>query len=191
MEQTVPSGHKAGRIFPHQIAFLLDNGLRRLVQPPHNILQNHIKSGDTAIDLGCGPGFFTLPMARLVGPDGHVVAVDLQMPMLEHVRRKAAQDGLSDRIHCHKCQPARIGLALAADFILAWYMVHETLDPTTFFREVRTLLKDDGRLLVAEPRLHVSGKAWAAIQASARAAGLIERAPIGYLMSRGVLLERG
>ena len=181
---------RVGRVCPHQAAFLLDNWLRRLLQPPYKILAGHIKPGDTVVDLGCGPGFFTIPMARLVGAEGTVVAVDLQPAMLAHVRRKAARYGLATRITCHACQPTQIGLELASDFILAWYMVHETPDPGAFFREVRTLLKAGGRLLVVEPKMHVSRVGFENQQTEAEAAGLIRLAPFGDLMSRGMLLER-
>ncbi len=182
--------HKPGRVCPYQAAFLLDNWFRRILQPPHKILQGYIEAGDTAVDLGCGPGFFTLAMARLAGPGGRVVAVDLQPPMLARVRRKALRCGLADRISCHLNEPGCIGLKLAADFILAWYMVHETPDPPAFLREVRTLLKDNGRLLLAEPKMHVSQMKFDALLVKAEAAGLVPLAPFGGPMSRGALLGR-
>ncbi len=179
-----------GRVCPHQAAFLLDNWLRRILQPPQKILRKYVKQGDTVVDLGCGPGFFTIPMARLVGAEGAVVAVDLQPAMLAQVRRKAVRYGLTGRITCHACQPERIGLALAADFILAWYMVHETPDPGVFFGEVRSLLKTDGRLLVVEPKMHVSRAGFETQQAEAEAAGLVRLAPWRGRMSRGMVLGR-
>lgn len=181
---------RAGRVCPHQGAFLLNNWLRRAMQPPDITLRPFINAGDTVVDLGCGPGFFTLPMARLAGPAGRVAAVDLQAPMLAHVQRKAVRAGLAGRIVCHHCGPARIGLDIAADFVLAWYMVHETPDPAAFLREVRTLLKPDGRLLVVEPKIHVRRAAFETLRAQARSAGLVERQAITRLLSRGVLLAR-
>lgn len=127
-------------------------------------------------------------MARLAGPHGHVVAADLQPPMLARVRRKAAHCGLADRITCHLCQSDRIGLEIKADFILAWYMVHETPDRTAFFLEVRRLLKHNGQLLVVEPKGHVSRAEFTAMQKAAEAAGLLAQAPIRRRLSRGVLL---
>ena len=127
-------------------------------------------------------------MAHLTGPHGRVVAADLQPQMLARVRRKAARFGMADRITCHRCQSDGIGLKIKADFILAWYMVHETPDPAAFFHEVQSLLKPNGRLLVVEPKVHVSRVAFAAIQSAAAAAGLIAQAPFTRLMSRGVLL---
>ncbi len=184
------AGPGTGSVCPHQGAFLLDNVLRRWLQPPQKILQGFVKPGDTVIDLGCGPGFFTIPLARLAGPAGVIVAVDIQSPMLDRVRRNARRHGLADRIRYHRCTPEKINLNLEADFVLAWYMVHETPDPAAFFGEVRTLLKKNARLLVVEPRIHVSRSAFAAMGHAAEAAGLIRRAPFGGLASRGMLLGR-
>ena len=80
-------------VCPHGLSFMLDNPLRRLIQPPRRILNGFIREGDTAVDLGCGPGFFTLEMARMVGPTGQVVAVDLQPEMLARLSAKAAPGG--------------------------------------------------------------------------------------------------
>ena len=110
--------------------------------------------------------------------------------MLAHVRRKAGRCGLAGRITCRACQPARIGLEAAADFILAWYMVHETQDPGAFFREVRSLLKTEGRLLVVEPKMHVSRAGFEIQQAEGEAVGLVRLAPWRGRMSRGMLLGR-
>src|SRR5512138_1264458 len=80
------------------LSFTLTNILRRLAHDPVRILGPFVKDGDTVLDVGCGPGFFTVPMARLVGPLGRVVAVDIQEKMLEKARRKAEKAGVADRI---------------------------------------------------------------------------------------------
>ena len=143
------------RVCPHTIALMLDNPLRRIIQNPGRIVGPYIKPGDTVIDLGCGPDFFSTAMASMVGNAGRIIAVDLQAQMLAHVNRKALKKGVSDRITLHQCGPDNLGLACKADFILAFYMVHETPEPEGFLKEVRTLLKDGGRFLVVEPRFHV------------------------------------
>ena len=165
-------GHAAPHVCPHQAAFILDNWIRRLVQPPRRILAPYMKQGDTAIDLGCGPGFFTIAMANLVGSGGKVIAVDLQAAMLGRVLRKAEKKGLADRIVLHQCASDRIGLELKADFILAYYMVHETPSPGAFLAEVKGLLKQEGRLLIVEPRMHVSRQDFEAQLEAAAALGL-------------------
>lgn len=145
-------------ICSHKMAFMLDNWIRKLFQNPRKIVGEYIKQGDTVIDLGCGPGFFTIEMARLVGSKGKVIAADLQEEMLEHVKRKTAAKNLTGRIEFHRCKSDCIGLQLdkKADFILAFYMVHETPNPAAFFEEVKPLLNKGGKFLVVEPRMHVN-----------------------------------
>ena len=62
------------------------------------------------MDVGCGPGFFTIAMAKIVGNEGRVIAVDTEAYMLERVRRRAVPESLLSRIHLHQCQPDRIGI---------------------------------------------------------------------------------
>jgi ubiquinone/menaquinone biosynthesis C-methylase UbiE len=143
-------------VCPYQMAFLLDNWIRRLLQSPQKVVGEYINPGDTVIDMGCGPGFFSIDMAKMVGTDGQVVAVDLQEPMLNRVRKKAIKQGVDKQMRFYQCGKDQIGLQLKADFILAYYMVHETPDQNKFFQEVKTLLKNGGRLLVVEPAMHVS-----------------------------------
>ncbi len=147
-------------VCPHYLSFLLDNGLRRMMQKPENIVGEYIGEGDTAVDLGCGPGFFTIAMAEMVGRSGKVFAVDLQERMLETVRKKALRAGLEERIIFHKTGEGKIGLErnLKADFILAYYMVHETGDYVSFLEEVKMFLKPGGKFLIVEPSFHVSMK---------------------------------
>ena len=147
-------------VCPHQISFLLDNFLRRLLQNPKQIVGEYIKEGDTVIDLGCGPGYFTIDMAEMAGETGKVLAVDIQEKMLETVRRKAVKSGFEDRIILHKTYPGKTALdsSIRADFILAFYMVHETGNYTEFLREIKTHLKEGGRFLIVEPSVHVSRK---------------------------------
>ena len=145
-------------VCPHQLSFLLDNFLRRLFQKPEDIVGGYICEGDTVIDLGCGPGFFTLDMAEMAGAAGRVIAVDIQERMLETVGKKAAKYGLSDRISLHKTVPGKSGLdsTVKADFILAYYMIHETGNYCEFLEDVKRNLKEGGKFLIVEPSVHVS-----------------------------------
>jgi len=147
-----------GDVCSHSHSFFLDNFFRRLFQNPKKIVGEYIKDGDTVIDLGCGPGFFSIDMARMVGNSGRVYSVDLQKEMLEKVEKKAFNLGLSKQIFLHHCLQEKIGLNddVKADFILAYYMVHETPDHINFLKEVKSLLKSGGRFLLVEPIFHVS-----------------------------------
>ncbi|MBT8340874.1 MAG: class I SAM-dependent methyltransferase [Desulfatitalea sp.] len=137
---------------------MLDNFIRRWIQRPGKIVGDFLKPGDTAIDLGCGPGFFTIEMAKRVGPNGRVIAVDLQPEMLAHVARKSRKHGVSEIVTCHPCQAQDIGLSISADFILAFYMIHETPDIRTSLTQIKALMGQGARTLVVEPKMHV-GKA--------------------------------
>lgn len=89
-------------VCPVENAGVLDHSLRRLIQNPHKILKPYIKSGMTVVDLGCGPGFFTIEMAKLLNRSGTVIAADLQEGMLEKVRQKIYRTTLEQRVKLHQ-----------------------------------------------------------------------------------------
>ncbi len=147
-----------GDVCSHSHSFFLDNFVRRILQNPKRIIGEYIREGDTSIDLGCGPGYFSIDMAQLAGKTGKMIAVDLQEEMLTKVGKKAAAKNMSERIHLHQCDQNRIGLPpeTKADFILAFYMVHETPDKGAFLEQVKELLRPGGKFLLVEPIFHVS-----------------------------------
>jgi ubiquinone/menaquinone biosynthesis C-methylase UbiE len=144
----------------------------------------------TVMDIGCGMGFFTLEMARLVGPDGLVIGVDLQERMLTRLKKRAAGFGLADRIRTHRCDSANLGEHPPIDFVLACYVAHEVPDRGSFFLQIRTLLVPDGKLLLAEPKLHVSKSEFEAIIADAVAAGLAHVGESEVRIGRNALFEK-
>ena len=163
---------RANRICPVEKAGGLDNRIRRWLQDPYKILGPYIEAGMTVLDVGCGPGFFSIEMARMVGPSGQVIAADQQDGMLEILRNKVAGTKLEERITLHKCEKNGLGVATEIDFALAFYMVHEVPDQDAFFREMATMLKPGGGTLVVEPPFHVSRTAFRNCVAKAQAAGL-------------------
>ncbi|OEH85015.1 methyltransferase type 11 [Desulfuribacillus stibiiarsenatis] len=138
----------------------LDNKLRGIIQNPNKILGNYINKGMLVIDIGCGPGFFTTTMAELVGDKGKVIAIDLQEKMLEFLKDKIRGTKLEEIIITHQCSERSLELSAEADFILAFYMVHEVPCQKTFFQEVKSLIKLDGKVLVVEPFFHVSNRSF-------------------------------
>ena len=147
---------KKNRVCPVERAGVLDFAIRKWIDNPGKILQPYVREGMTALDLGCGPGFFTMEMARLVGETGRVVAADLQVGMLQKVKEKIKKTAFAYTIELHQCLPDRIGLSRKFDFILIFYMLHEVPDQEKFLNEIRALLKPQGRILLAEPAFHVS-----------------------------------
>ena len=179
----------SSRICSWKIAFALDNPIRRLIHNPQKILGGYIKPGQTVFDLGCGPGAFSIAMAKMVGESGKVIAVDVQEEMLQIVRKKAAQQGLESRIVTHKSDPDRIGISEKVDFALAFYMVHEVPNAEAFLKEVASALKPRGKLLIVEPKMHVSAAAFEKTIDIARQAGLSPITEPKIRFSRSKLLS--
>jgi len=177
-------------VCPATLAKFLTSGLRKLVQNPDRILGPYVAEGQTVLDIGCGPGFFTLAMARLVGPGGQAIAADLQEEMLEITRERACKAGLESRIRFHKCRPDRIGLDVQVDLALAFYMVHEVPDAGSLLEEIADVLKPGGRLLIVEPKFHVSAADFARTVELARGLGLRSVGEPKITLSRSVVLVR-
>jgi len=174
----------ARHVCPFWIGYFLINPLRKLVESPEKLLSAFVQEGMTVLEPGCGMGYFTLPLARLVGPLGRVVAVDLQPRMLRALERRAVRTGLRDRIELRLAGRENLGLgdlAGAVDFAAALYVVHEVPDQAAFFAEVHSTLRPGGRLLVVEPKGHVSAGAFDRTLAAARGAGF----DIGDVLVRG------
>ncbi|VVB64251.1 tRNA (adenine(57)-N(1)/adenine(58)-N(1))-methyltransferase TrmI [uncultured archaeon] len=182
--------NETARVCPWQHAWFLDNWIRRLIHNPEKIVGKYIEKGQTILDLGCGPGMFSLFMARMVGEEGKVISMDIQEEMLQILRRKSEEAGLDSRILLHKSRPDRIGLREKADFALAFYMVHEVPDKAGFLSEVATLVKPLGRVLIVEPKLHVSKSSFEETVEVAQSTGLRLISRPKVLFSRTVLLQR-
>ena len=148
------------RVCPVEKAGSLDNRIRRWLQNPLKILRPYIEEGMTVLDLGCGPGFFSIDMAQMVGNSGRVIASDLQEGMLQKLRVKIHGTELENRITLHKCEEHKIAVSENPDFVLAFYVVHEIPNQEGFFNEIETILKPNRQVLIVEPPFHVSKTAF-------------------------------
>ena len=167
--------------------YTFDNPIRRLFHKPEQILGGLVQPGQTVLDLGCGMGYFSIPMARLVGPGGRVIAVDVQEKVLNVARRRAARAGVLERIRFHRCRPDDVGIFDAVDFVLAFWMVHEAADPARLLCQVRQVLKPEGRFLMAEPKVHVRAVQFEHSVKLAALAGLQAVAQVPVALSRAAL----
>ena len=140
---------------PWWFEYVLDNPLRRRLHEASKIVGPYVRKGDTVVDIGCGFGIFTLPLAEMVGPQGRVIAVDLQEKMLDHVRERAQRRGLADRIELRQALPESLDVTVEADFVNAFWMFHEVSNKRAFLAEVRAMLRPSGRFLITEPKGHV------------------------------------
>lgn len=180
----------SNHICPWWAGYFIDNRLRRLIHDPARIVGPYVHPGMTALDVGCGMGFFSLALAALVGPAGCVIAADLQPEMLQVLQRRAARAGLANRIRPHRCAPDHLGVTTPCDFALAFAMLHEVSDAARLLAEIHACLKPAGRLLLAEPRWHVAAPAFAHELALAASVGLVLHEELPVRWCRAALLER-
>jgi ubiquinone/menaquinone biosynthesis C-methylase UbiE len=133
--------------------------LRRLYQNPEKILNPYLKQGMKVLEVGPGMGFFSLPMARIVGESGRIFCIDLQEKMLQSLRRRTMKANLLGRIEMRLCSESSLridDLAGSMDFALAFAVVHEVSDQKLLLMEIFRSLKKDGLLLLSEPKGHVT-----------------------------------
>ncbi|MCB2228901.1 MAG: methyltransferase domain-containing protein [Desulfarculaceae bacterium] len=179
-------------VCPWWLAYTFDNPLRRLVHDPAKLFGPYLGPGGKAADIGCGMGYFSLGLARLVGPTGRVYSLDLQEQMLNKVRSRAKRAGLGERIDTRLVTPGSLGgeeLAGRLDLVLTFWMLHEVPDQESFMAQVKQLIKPGGVWFLAEPRMHVSAEDYAASLDKARSAGYKPLAEPKVAMSRATVLE--
>jgi ubiquinone/menaquinone biosynthesis C-methylase UbiE len=163
-----------GHVCPWWLGPLLASPIRRLIESPERLLRPFAQPGMTVVEPGCGMGFFSLPLARLVGPTGRVICVDLQLRMIEGLRRRARRAGLDDRIQASVCSADDLGLAGiggTADLAVLIHMLHEVGDKSRFLSGLHVALRPGGTVVVVEPKGHVSPADFAASLDLARSEG--------------------
>jgi ubiquinone/menaquinone biosynthesis C-methylase UbiE len=163
------------------------------MQKPEELLRPYVWPGMIVLEPGPGMGFFTLPLAEMIGEQGRVIAVDVQLRMLKSLRRRAAKAGLAARIEMRQAvaDSLRVGdLAGSVDLVLAFAVVHEVPSAERFFREAAASLKPGGRVLFVEPAGHVTQERFAEEVAAARSCGLALVDRPQFRRSQAVLLAK-
>ena len=181
------------RVCPWWLGYLLASPLRRLLQRPEEILSPYVSEGMHALDVGCGMGFFSLPLAGFVGKAGKVVCVDVQERMIEGLMRRARKAGLSEIIDARTCRPDSLVLhdiTGTIDFALAFAVVHEVPDKDRLFVEIRDTMKKTGKLLFAEPAAHVTEKNFSMTLSIAQRTGFDVIADLDVRRSQARLLAK-
>jgi ubiquinone/menaquinone biosynthesis C-methylase UbiE len=175
------------------MGYLLASPVRRLWYDATTVVGPYVREGMTVLEPGPGMGFFTLELARLAGPSGHIVAVDIQPKMLASLRRRVARAGLEDRIDVRMAAAVSMGVADLAgtvDFVLAAAVVHELPDEGRFFLEAAAALKPGGCLLVVEPSGHVDARKFESELSAAARAGLAVAKRPAVRRSHAALLRK-
>lgn len=143
-------------VCPWWLCFTFDNIFRQLIHNPEKILRSYINKGDDVLDIGPGMGYFTIPMAKMVGEKGRVIAADIQEKMLLSLQKRADRAGVGKRVVIHLCSPDSLGFKEKVCFILAFWMVHEVPDKKRFMNDLFSVLEDNGTFLLVEPAIHVT-----------------------------------
>jgi ubiquinone/menaquinone biosynthesis C-methylase UbiE len=182
------------RVCPWWIGYFLASPIRRWMQDPFPIISPYVHQGMTVLEPGPGMGFFTIPLAQLVGPSGRVVAVDLQPRMIQGLKRRAARAGVLDRIECRIPAAETMGLSDLTgkvDFTLAFAMVHEFPDAPHFFGEAAIVSKPNAKMLLAEPSGDVDEKTFdEELKAASMAGFTVEERPSIRRSRAAVLVKR-
>ena len=135
-----------GRLFPPQDLGLIQAPDRELWQKPDQILDALlIAEGSVVADLGAGGGWFTVRLARRVGPNGLVYAEDIQPEMIEAIARRVQEEGLQN-VRTVLGTPTDPRLPSKVDALLIVDVYHEMDDPVTVLKNVAKSLKPQGRI---------------------------------------------
>lgn len=147
-----------GQLFPPENLGLLEGPDRGEWQKPEQIMDAlAIADGAAVADIGAGAGWFTIRLARRVGPNGIVYAQDVQRQMLDAIRRRVGREGLRN-------VQTRLGAgsnpnlpAHALDAVLVVDVYPEVEDRITFLRNLATALKPNGRIGIVNYKLGEGG----------------------------------
>jgi SAM-dependent methyltransferase len=177
---------------PAEFAWLVEveNPLARATRSEQVVRQLAPRPGARVIDIGCGPGRVTLPLARAVGPGGEVIALDVQAAMLAKVAEKAEAEHIANiRLMQSDVRSAKIddGSLDAAVMVTA---LGEIPDAPKVLPWIFSALKPGGRLLVAETIFDPHFVRRARLREMARSAGFSERGYFGNIFGYSITFER-
>ena len=138
---------RSRRLFPPEELGVLEGPDRDAWQKPEQVMDAlAIGEGSVVADVGAGGGWFTVRLARRVGPNGVVYAQDVQPQMLDSISRRIVREGLANvrYIRGERRDPKLPAATLDAVLMVDTY--HEFENPVALLRGVRAALKPGGRV---------------------------------------------
>jgi len=143
-------------LHPLEKAGALESRFRLLLQNPGRILKKHIHPGMIVLDLGCGTGYFTVEIAKLLKKEGKVIAADVQKGMLDILINKVSDSELQNQIQIHNNRENTLNLTEKVDFIFAFYSFHEMKYLDSIINELQNVIMADTKIFISEQKFHVS-----------------------------------
>lgn len=143
-------------VCPSWLYFSLNSFFRKLVHDPEKLFKEYVHEGDTALDIGCGPGFFTLGLAGLAGESGKVIAVDIQKKAIDTVAKKIRGTSYESRIRPVLSNGLTFPVNDKIDFALTFWMLHEVPDKKLFLEQIKSVMKPGAVYFLVEPVIHVT-----------------------------------
>jgi ubiquinone/menaquinone biosynthesis C-methylase UbiE len=141
------------RRFPASQAQRLEDPERLVWLPPADVLRAlTLQIGQTVVDVGAGTGFFAVPLAHAIGPNGKVYAVDAQAQMLQWISAKIEKAGLTNIVLVHAEASATTLPPSSCDLYLKANVWHELEDRETVLTEAKRVLKPAGRIAILDWR---------------------------------------
>lgn len=141
--------HFKGMVWLYKLTDFIWNPQRLLKRIP-------LEKGMVVVDYGCGPGRYTLPVSKLVGPRGKVFGVDIQPLAIRMIKEKAARESLTN-IEAILVDFYDTGIqSSSADRVLLLDTLHEIGDCDALFREIHRILKPDGILFMDPGQMKMS-----------------------------------
>lgn len=186
-------GPRQHHVCPWWAGYLITNPIRKIGENPEIILAPFVEPGMTTIDIGCGMGFFSLPLARMVGPTGRVVSVDIQRRMLSSLERRARRRRLDRIIITRKACLDDLGLddlRDEADLAIAVHVMHETAYPRRTLSQIFEALCPGGTFLMMEPKGHVTDRDFKTTQQQALEIGFSQTGASTLKKSRGLVFSK-
>jgi SAM-dependent methyltransferase len=177
---------------PAWLAWLveIDNPLFASTRASTIIAHLDLKSGMRALDVGCGPGRLTIPMARKVGPGGRVVALDIQAGMLRRAKANAERAKLTN-IDFHEVEIATDELHFGSfDRVVLAAVLGEIPDQENALREIFDALRPGGVLAITEVIADPHFQRRDRVLALASRIGFCEKKRIGGRLAYSIYLER-
>jgi ubiquinone/menaquinone biosynthesis C-methylase UbiE len=162
-------------VCPWWLGYFLIIPIRKLWHNPEKILATHLKEGMKVLDYGSAMGYFSIPLAKMVGSRGEVYCADIQKKMLDKLQDRANAAGVGNII-----KPCLIGggfnieqLSGQIDFTVLFAVVHEVTDKMQLFDDLFKVSKKGAKLLFAEPKGHVKPEEFEKSLQMAKDAGFI------------------